>query len=347
MFSEKPVNELIEKIKRFEENIPIPSDYDETLYERAIIKNPKLIFYVESLQIKKGISPTFQVTTKLQIKYHNKDMNLSDIYSISTVADIFSLICRYVGNYKPTLGVIIDTEIDVSKTFDEFVEKYGVAYPNYIGATISGFTYNNRSAYKFTFRYRIGKVKLNMMENEVRAEVERVSKLLFDASMPPEAKIYLAHNYLATSVDYYGADTVSTLERSYVQSAYGALITKKCVCQGIAEAFKRLMDRANVACDVVCGKIIGHEDYHAWNIVELSDSDCYHVDVTWDISARKPSFLYFGKNDLFLAKTREWNKDNYAKCQAKNNLFMLAKKYITANKKELLGKGISTKILGL
>ena len=345
MESEKVKSEIINRIKRFEENITIPQGFDASTIDEIIAENPQLMFYIAEFQVRKGISPLFQVETKLQIQYHNKDFDLNNVYAVTTVSDILSLISRFIGNYKTNLGVIVDSNLDIGSAFGEFKTKYSVMYPNFTRAQITGCSFDGKAIYKFDFTYRIGRVKLNLMESEIQSEVDRVAQLLFNKSMPAEAKAYLAHNYLATSIVYHGADAVSNLEKSYVHSAYGALITKKCVCQGIAEAFKRLMDKSGVPCDVVCGKIIGQEDYHAWNIINLDNEECYHIDTTWDISAGAPSLLYFGKNDAFFEKTRQWNREHNVKCQPKSNLFMVAKKYIIANKQTLLRQGISEKIL--
>ena len=326
-------NEIIGKIKNFEESINIPAGYDASILERILNQNPRLLFYIRDLQIRKGISPFFQVETKVQIQYHNQDFDLNDIHAVSTIPDILSLISRYIGNYKTHLAIIADSQLDIGAAFTKFKEKHSVFYPNFTQAKFTGYIAGKRSIYEFEFTYRIGRVKLNMMETEIQAEVDRISKLLFHPSMPSEAKIYLAHNYLASSITYYGTGNISTLEKSYVHSAYGA--------------FKRLMDKAGVECEIVCGQIIGHDDYHAWNIVKLSDAECFHVDVTWDISAKKLSYLYFGKNDAFLEKTRRWNKTYNTKCQPKHNLFMMARKYIIANKQTLLRQGISSKVLGV
>ena len=340
-------NEIINKIKNFEESITIPAGYDASILERILNNNPRLLFYIKDLQIRKGINPFFQVETYVQIQYNNHDFDINDVCVVSTISDILSLLCRYIGNYKTRLALIVDSQLDIDATVSKFKEKYSVFYPNFTQAKFTGYVVGKRSIYEFEFTYRIGRVKLNMMEAEIQIEVERISKLLFHPSMPSEAKIYLAHNYLASSITYYGTEDVSNLEKSYVHSAYGALITKKCVCQGVAEAFKRLMDKADVGCEIVCGQIIGHDDYHAWNIVKLSNSECFHVDVTWDMSSVMQSFLYFGKNDAFLEKTRRWNKEVVPRCNPKNSLFMMARKYIATHKSELLQKGIPVRILGI
>lgn len=68
-------------------------------------------------------------------------------------------------------------------------------------------------------------------------------------------------------------------------TAYGTLVIKKAVCQGIACAFKMLCDRLNIPSLVVLGNAGGP---HAWNIVRIHGR-FYQVDCTWTL-----------KNDLDL-----------------------------------------------
>lgn len=340
-------NLIVEQIKGFRVSLNIPDGIDDTVIGAVITRNPKLLFYIAAYQVQKQISPSFQVETRLTITYQNKDVDYSDIYVVTTEQDVLGLLSRYAGNYKTKLGIVAENNLNISDIFDRFHDKYSVLFPHFTYATMSCSSIDDKVLAKFDFTYRIGKVKLNIMENEIKAEIEKVSKLIFTPNMPKEVKAYIAHNYLATSIVYYGVDAVSNLEKSYVHSAYGALITKKCVCQGIADAYKRLLDKATVPCDIVCGSIIGRDGYHAWNIVKLSDEDCFHIDATWDIADEEPSFLYFGKNDTFLSKTREWNRIYNPKCKSTKNLYMIAKQYILQNKETLISHGIPRKVLGI
>ena len=340
-------NEILDKIISFEDIILINSSDPQEEIDKIIVSNPRLLFYIDDIKYVKSINMTFGIDYKVRVTYKNKDLDYKDIYILSTENEMLSLISRYIGNYKSKLAVVFDFDFDIDQAFERFKIKSWTMYPNFSSASISSFSVCNKFCYIIDFEYRIGKVKLNMMENEVKSEVNRISHLLFSDDYPQELKVYLAHNYLATTITYYGAGEISILERSYVQSAYGALITKKCVCQGISEAFKRLMDAAKVVCDVVCGSIKGYDDYHAWNIVKFDSGDCYHIDVTWDIDKHRPSFSYFGKTDAFFEKTRSWNRIYNYKCDSKNNLYLLSKKSLSLNKEKLLQKNIEKNILGL
>lgn len=68
--------------------------------------------------------------------------------------------------------------------------------------------------------------------------------------------------------------------RSVAWNAYGALVCREAVCEGIACAFKLLCDRVGLPSLVVLGR--GNTERHAWNIVRVNKK-FYHVDCTWDL----------------------------------------------------------------
>ena len=62
-------------------------------------------------------------------------------------------------------------------------------------------------------------------------------------------------------------------------SAYGALVSKKAVCQGFSNLFYRLALEAGVDARIIDGT--GNGGPHAWNIVKIGN--CYYnLDATWD-----------------------------------------------------------------
>ncbi len=87
--------------------------------------------------------------------------------------------------------------------------------------------------------------------------------------------IYAVHNYLCDTVTYAPED-----KQDYVicHSAYGALHAGIAVCDGYAKAFKLILNKMGIECDVV------YNDTHAWNTVKL-DGNWYVVDLTCDDSS--------------------------------------------------------------
>ncbi len=99
-------------------------------------------------------------------------------------------------------------------------------------------------------------------------------------------------------------------------SAYGALVQKKAVCQGIACAFKLLCDQVELASIVVIGDANGR---HAWNIVRI-ERRFFHIDCTWllrsGLNYDEPyaRYRYFNLPDWALKEARTPEMEYLPKC---------------------------------
>ena len=344
------VDELVRELLAFRENITIDaSGVGSDIINQALSRDHRVSYYVENISgsIQGGWSPkaVFRVT------YHNKEVPPADIHIASGEDEVVMLMCRCIGDYKRRFAIFVPPSLSCQRAVDRFQEAHGAFYPNYMSSNVTMFSNSSRYvAMDFTIKYRIGKVMLGMMENEVDREVDRLAAQLFLPGMPEEAKAYLAHNYLAYSITYTNNESAGNLERSYLQSAYGALIRHKCVCQGYAEAFKRLMDVAGVRCDVVVGTTdsAGH-DNHAWNIIRLhGDRCCYHVDPTWDSpGGGVVNFNYFGLSDSALASSRNWNRSYNVRCNPAPDAIAIARNYLRMKQAALVARGVPRAVIGL
>ena len=113
-------------------------------------------------------------------------------------------------------------------------------------------------------------------------------------------KIKLVHDYLIESVEY-----DSTISEDNIYDIYGALVKRKCVCEGYAKAFQYIMNATGIENTIVIGtgtNSKGETESHAWNYVKLNGS-WYAIDVTWDdpiitgggILTKKSKYEYFLK----------------------------------------------------
>jgi len=68
-------------------------------------------------------------------------------------------------------------------------------------------------------------------------------------------------------------------EAPNAHNAYGAIVDRKAVCEGYAEAYQILLQRVGIQSYIVGGTSKGER--HKWNIVRL-DGKYYYTDVTWD-----------------------------------------------------------------
>lgn len=336
--------ENLETVVDIEASSPIR---DMPQLKAIVAEDPKIAFYVSGYSIQHVYYYGYK--RRFTFDYENTEVPMRDIHIISSPSDFHSLLCQYLGNYKKRLVIMLDGRVNIDLEFNKFLETNRVFYPNFVDLSLGSCTSPlvNMPMYDFQFVYRIGKVKLEMMEQEMDNEVERIAKMLFLPGMSDETKALLAHNYLAYTIQYTLNEKASNLERSYLQSAYGALITRKCVCQGYAEAYKRLMDFAGIPCDVVFGQIKGMPDYHAWNILRLNGGvNNFHVDVTWDSPGGRVMYDYFGLKDSDLSGDRTWNLKYNAKCNSSKNLLSEGRRGIIAFKSRLLSNGVNPVMLG-
>lgn len=92
-------------------------------------------------------------------------------------------------------------------------------------------------------------------------------------------KLKIIHDYLIENVEY-----DSTLLEDNIYNIYGALINKKCVCEGYAKTYQYLMNELGINNVIVIGTGTNSKnetENHAWNYVQLN-GNWYAVDVTWD-----------------------------------------------------------------
>lgn len=118
---------------------------------------------------------------------------------------------------------------------------------------------------------------------QVKAAMKKIESIRDDVMSRLTGNTYRdilkIHDYLVESIDY---DSNTTSIGSY--SIYGALIDKKCVCEGYAKALKYLLNSANIPCEIAQGTAInssGKTESHAWNIVKI-DKKWYYIDATWN-----------------------------------------------------------------
>lgn len=311
-----------------------------TLFRSAMDECPKALAYIAGV----GYSaPLMMRGFTFKITYSQTDVPAKNIFRADSAADVEDILHRAISGIMNPIIIAAPMGVPVMDAYSSFNVAYNGFYSNLVGTGVSSW---NLSGYsfafvRFEFKYRIGKVKLLMMERDVDKEVDRLARLLFSPDMRPETKAYVAHNYLARNVEYWLKEDANPLEMSYRQSAYGALINKKCVCQGYAEAYKRLLDSQGIANYVLCGKVKGSAVHHAWNAVSFNGRDFYHVDVTWDSrGGGLSSQQYFCKTDEDMRPTRIWTRRAGVICNSTTNIGSIAREDILYNRGKYISQGI-------
>lgn len=112
-------------------------------------------------------------------------------------------------------------------------------------------------------------------------EIEQVKKqvLAMVEGKSDYDKIKIIHDYLIDTIEY-----DSTILQENIYNIYGALVSKKSVCEGYAKAFQYLMNEVGIDNAIVIGTATNSKnetENHAWNYVKMNEQ-WYAIDVTWD-----------------------------------------------------------------
>ena len=135
-------------------------------------------------------------------------------------------------------------------------------------------------------------INFNISYNASYAEEKLVDQAVSDLS----AKLGLPHlnDYeKCCAVTQWVRSNVTYVENSTERSlfsAYGAIVNREAVCQGISVMVYRLLRENNVKCRVVPGK--GNGGNHAWNMVCI-DGNWVYLDATWDALTGRSDYIFF------------------------------------------------------
>lgn len=123
-------------------------------------------------------------------------------------------------------------------------------------------------------------------------------------------KIKIIHDYLIDTIEY-----EQDLSQNNVYDIYGALVAKRCVCEGYAKAFQYLMNETGIENTIIIGTGTNSKnetENHAWNYVKL-DGQWYAVDVTWDdpIITGGGTLTKKARYEYFLRGSNTMNKNHF------------------------------------
>lgn len=145
----------------------------------------------------------------------------------------------------------------------------------------------NQESVEFRLNYLLSEADCRKYAKIVNEKVEKIFQYAKLEGKSDYEKVRTIHDILSGRVkyayDWFDCDT--GMEFLYSHSILGVFCQKKSVCEGIAKAYKLLLNVLGVKCIVVSGKLKSESSSngeHAWNIVKI-DGKTYHVDPTNDI----------------------------------------------------------------
>lgn len=248
--------------------------------------------------------------------HDNKENMITGTYQINFGEKFSKLLSKENG--QELLGKYYQTAIE-AYTYDNpdvFYIDYSKLYLNTQTKTIG-----NKNTYNV---YINSGNETNYLEEEFNSaekiedsikEIKKIKKyFIYNKKQSTYENIKLVHNYLVESIDY-----DETQGGSNIYNIYGALVNKRCVCEGYAEAFKYLMDALEIPCIIVTGEATNSNnetENHAWDYVQI-DNIWYAIDCTWDdpiiLGPQILSNLY--KYKYFLKGENEFKKTHNPKGQ--------------------------------
>lgn len=126
--------------------------------------------------------------------------------------------------------------------------------------------------------------------NVLMAEIQKARDEIYFEGMTDLDKLLLAHDYIVNNNAYYltyNEDGTEYFGDGYSFNAYGILVNKQGVCQGLSYAYPCILKALGYPVENI-RQIRSTKMKHMWNFVKLDDK-WYHVDLTWDDPTYRPS----------------------------------------------------------
>lgn len=124
-------------------------------------------------------------------------------------------------------------------------------------------------------------------------------------------------------------------------NAYGALINKLGVCDGISSAFALIAQKMGFECSLVNGKATFRTEgfsEHAWNVIKVVDT-YYHIDATWDVNHKEQtgeySYEYFCISDDSINRDHDWDIRSTPICSREDISFYVRNRCFANNISQL------------
>lgn len=322
----------------------------ETIFKNAFKRDRRLLAVFSSYEanyMKKGLvqlSYDYDITLQYQ---ENAPNNLEDIMVDDASWDAKCLLeksgpreCAIVTDDPPAL------QKKISSIFDRMLSQY----EGLCGWRIHSFSFEKMSTDTVCFlmyEYVLPPTHLRQLQSKTKFAAKTIwNNILGHAKVPQFVKPFLALSYLSQECvyDQRAYDEVGDRPNEIPSDAaphlaYGPLVEKRGICGGLAWAFKRLMDEANIECICVSGYL--KKDLHMghmWDLVKL-DGQYYHVDPTWGI--QDPGVFIGGlmQPDSFMRNTHIWEEDHYPRARGMRFQYDFVEDYLVQNGGDFLDDG--------
>ena len=271
------------------------------LYIKSSLTGPE--YYVTAKESTSGRLAYCEITDR-----HGNILK-SDVVTITTVDPAKELrsqlearnpqiVITYLQNEK-----LPDDSLVAVDVFNDAIAHTGIGTQgDYIYRHIKNLAYESHCEkqgddYLVTLTYTVGYRASAEQEAQVDAKVKEILDELNVYNATDYKKVKAVYDYLCQNVTVDYAIPGLFAPAPIAHTAYGALVENSAVCQGVANAFYRLMLELDVDVRLISGKV--GSTSHGWNIVAI-DGIYYNVDATKDAGFPTDQYHCFLKADSSL-----------------------------------------------
>lgn len=226
---------------------------------------------------------------------------LSENTVYSSTDDAAAEIRECLKNRENVFSIILDNlaypKETVSQTmlYKAFDETGSGSEGDYLRFSVKKFTCKIYiSNYRYRLDYNIDYYTTTDEETLLSEKINGILSSLNTEGLSDYNKALLIYRYAVSNISY-SADT----SEPYAYTAYGAVMNRSAVCQGVTQLLYRLYNDSGIPCRIIAGvardpQNSENENSHVWLITKI-DGKYYLSDPTWDLSAKNGDFRYFLK----------------------------------------------------
>ena len=250
-----------------------------------------------------GISAS---TNETEIEYYGRDV-LSKMSNSTALLYAYDNIVQGIENSLDEISVY-NGENAIS--VDEIIMVYDVYRRDHVEHFWVGTGYrylnNGETVTALSVDYLYSGQELATKKLEFEAAVEEILSGMDSTASEFEKELYL-HDVLAEQIVY--------IEDANAHNSYGALVEGRAVCEGYAESFQYLLQRAGIMSFIAVGASVNpstqQPEGHGWNYVKI-DGKYYHVDLTWDDQTNHTYHAYFNLTDSEITVDHEIERGDFS-----------------------------------
>lgn len=328
----------------------------DNVFKNALRRERRLLAYISGYSanyMKKGLvqlSYDYDVTITYQ---EDAPEDINEVFVDDSQWDINNIL----GKSAPKeLTIITNNVSSLQERLSSLADILTSTYEGVHGWQMSTMSFDKLSPdvlCKISFTYVAPQIDIRQMQSKAAFATKNIWRSILGRSQVPQfVKPFLALSYLSQecmydqrAFDEVEDDCTQTPTDPVPHLAYGPLVERRGICGGLAWAFKRLMDKANIECLCIAGYLKENLKVgHVWNLVKL-DGHYYHVDPTWGI---KDDGVYISgllQPDSVMRNTHIWDAARYPAAKGMRFNYEYIEDYLVENGGEYLDLGAAEKYM--